>query len=276
MPPNPLPAPQALPLVIEVRELEKAAGVPDQYLGGVWQPPNGQGQCVLASDPYETYNHHRKYFYFNGHTLYDISPTVFESVQLELVRVTSAFHHSGRISVFPDDVTQFEAAPEDQGDDVIFWHHLTFRWPVRANGAPVGYSVVCGNTGTENHMYADREGQTWNRKLFPDPYRADRHRRSIRANPPIGSVNGSVSLLIALLAFTARPEGPHVENTLKNCIRAGPWGEPHCERSDGWAHGRGVLVKVYFMHAVNPANGAVVREVTMDHLDAYEASGIFV
>jgi hypothetical protein len=222
-----------------VQELKKREDIPSQFLGGVFQAPNGEGQCVLAIDPYGTHLHHRKTYYFDGQIWHDLpDPKPFhDHGLLQLVRVTSAFYHSGRITVYPDDATQFQADPEGEGDDVIYWHHLTFRWPVwevHGQTRRIGYSVACLRNGHEDHPYAARDGQTWHKKLFPQGHRpTDREHRRMRANPPIGSLNGDLSLLIALLAFSADPEGEHVEETLKGCIRAGSWAEPHREEEDG-------------------------------------------
>lgn len=115
------------------------------------------------------------------------------------------------------------------------WAPLSFTWPrIPGRNRHTGQSTL--NTVHAGHaqLYATRSDQTWPSRLLPlnyQPLTLDRSNMTER-QPPFGSLNGNLPLMIALVAFTASPNGSMVHDALLRCIQQGGWHHP-AERGTG-------------------------------------------
>jgi hypothetical protein len=104
------------------------------------------------------------------------------------------------------------------------WERIRFHWPIdTTTGRPSGVSTV-GFPHSQDHLYMTRADQGWMASLLPSGHLppGNSRRRDLPGGylPPWGSVNGNLALLIALVAFTASPNGNNVTQRLKDCLRS--------------------------------------------------------
>jgi hypothetical protein len=206
----------------------------------IWQPPEYNGQSEIIQNPPNQliHPHQTRAYLFDG---IQVNPCDYSSItdpnQFYLLRITSAYQDHGRIWVYHRDVTNPQ--PDEDQNNFIYWRNLSFRWPTyvdeRQRTHHYGHSTACVTYGQEERLYAVREDQQWHHKLLPQPYHpGESQRRRMRNRPPpCGSLNGDLSLLIALVAFSAEPTGNHVENALIHCIQQGSWDTPPGNVGDG-------------------------------------------
>jgi len=254
-----------------------------------WAPPHFIGESVRIQDHSDfsmhlhEFPHQGKAYVFTGEEVQPLQGTSVEvlkedSEHFQSFRTSTLFYNKGRFWVSARDVTTASETeedsddPMDQEDQYILWKQILFDWPkLDGNADPVGYSTISAQNGVYESLYALRSDQTWHQKLLPQPYHtSERNLRKVEGHPaPFGSLNGDLSLLIALVAFTADPQGNKVEQALMHCITKGSWREPRGETREGWYNFRGLLVNVFLF---NPGGEP---QWTPRTLREYEASMIF-
>jgi hypothetical protein len=203
-------------------------------IGPIWHPPSYGRECRLRSDT--TGFHQYRAYHFDGIRLRTLDNTAFLSStdHVELLRTTSVFHDCGRIWVTPSDVTKIGPHSDDDDPSFIFWNFLTFLWPPEKYDLATNQVVHHGHSTVTHHgchhdqLYAQRDDQMWHKYLLPSGFHQDsedRHKVP-GAQPPFGSLNGNLSLLLALLGLTADSETDNVEATILRCVRGGSWQTP--------------------------------------------------
>ncbi|KAB2578082.1 hypothetical protein DBV05_g3137 [Lasiodiplodia theobromae] len=202
---------------------------------GVWLPPVGNASRIVS--------HHL--FCFNGMAVYDLGNVAEAPEGSEVYSTRSLYHYSSTFWALNYDATVNSVNYGHFAD----WNHVGFDHGDRTINW-VGFA------GEQRRLGLQRE-QPWVHTLLPEnhqPYEFSMDGR-------YGGLSGELSVLIALIAFSIRPEW--LFHGLNNCMRQGQWGG-HQHRH-GRIDGRGMVVKVYTMPGMS----------TAQELREFEATRIF-
>lgn len=151
---------------------------------------------------------------------------------------------SGRADDGPHDSEEEEDAEgEEEGDgqiNTIDWSLLRFHWQ------PVGYLSEVWLGATQPHLNTQRPDQNWVDQILPTSYKAEFGRRT--SDLLYGGLNGDLSILIGLLAFSAYDGA--VAEVFKHSIRPvhSPnrgWSTHHRSIEEGWVDRRGFVIKLW-------------------------------
>jgi hypothetical protein len=233
-----------------IREVRKSPDYPDrttQY--GLGRPTKPLGSNIFEP----TGDHDYKVYYFDGSQVSELTIEAFAQViqsgAIEQFKTASMFYNftASRFWCIDFDATQnpvgdglnYDNDPEDSNDSEdddeeetpMDWMPLGFTWPRTPHNPdqPTGMSTIeiTGWTGNAQ-LYMTRQGQRWPERLLPPNYQPidQRFQNLAGYQPPYGSLNGDLAVLIALVGFTARPDSDYVDSALKRCIRGTRWVHP--------------------------------------------------
>jgi hypothetical protein len=186
--------------------------------------------------------HNNWVYHFDGFRMNRILKSVFESTLSQgtvvKAKTVSIYHQSSNFwgvlhDISPEDEEDEDDVSSNRSNGNIDWNLVRFARPTNSSDQTIGVSSV-DVIGQYETLYATREDQEWPGLLFPDRYQPSFRRRDREdQTPPYGSLNGNLCVLIALLAFSARPFGPYVNDTFMTCINAAGWRDPPGPRSYG-------------------------------------------
>ena len=226
----------------EVREEDNA---PERRSSaGIWIPKQNSDfhtKIVDHEDVDEQPGPHNHFaYFFDGSRTNPIPKTQIQTLlsNKSIIRYKAAtiYHQASHFWGVDYDITDTEVENDDDSDspdEPMDWSLVRFARPTNLDHRPIGVSYV-DVIGEHENLYASRQGQRWNTLLFPDPYQADiRDRNARNREPPYGSLNGNLCVLIALLAFSASPSGASVNDTLITCINSVGWTDPIGHRGLG-------------------------------------------
>lgn len=204
---------------------------------GVWKPPR-----PLGSNKIQDGDTTGLIFYFNGNRVEQVASL---PPNVVVYRTTSLYFNNETFWGVPYDATRAQVGNgrQDSGDtssdddadgeeevavhsryEWLDWHRLGFRHQIQT------YTSIAMIAGPEDRLVAQRPDQRWVQELLPDVYHApDTHSRS--TDPRVGTMNGDLTVLIALLALSVRPD--LVKRTLEHCIRGDGWRHHSRPRREG-------------------------------------------
>lgn len=234
-----------------VTEIGQREDVPDRLnASGLWCPPQSLGENIIKVDD----GTHNSYVYcFHGQDLstFDLSTLVqyardeniveYRTVSLYYCQTTSRFwcidydattnavrgSMTAADSAASSDTEGDEESEIDEYDPAKDWNALSFTWDTTT-----GRSMLNPVGAGRPQLFATRSDQTWPLSLLPRNYQpVDFKMRKVDGGvqPPLGSLGGNLALMIALVAFTANPEGKEVHNVFLECVQGSSWSTPSDE-----------------------------------------------
>jgi len=217
--------------------MQANAEVPPRVRHGVWYPPRPlwSNQLVAGDTTGLT-------FYFDGQRVTQVQSLPTSGQVPILFQELSAYFYDNNFWCVPynavtspvgtgrqddqdsDSDVDGEADDEDIYTQWVDWHQMRF------NHDTARYVSLANVPGEHDELITQREDQRWVPELLPDKYHADRTRWT--PYPQYGGMNGKLSLLLALLAFSVPAN--HVQRIVEHCVRGEHW------RHSGYQHrGRG-------------------------------------
>ncbi|KAK3712169.1 hypothetical protein LTR37_009260 [Vermiconidia calcicola] len=205
-----------------------------------WRTREVESQEVNGKPPYKTYSfymsNHKIWIYRSDATHYKVGDGSGNP------RITS-----GAASDDEEDESSSESSSDDD-DRVEDWVPLKFRWPDEINSSGVSYATT---RGPYDRLRLQRPDQVVLRELLPDQYLATPETQ--RPRRPYGGLIGELPILIALIAYSVRPN--EVDGALVHCLRRG-YRSYNRPRGGGWNQQRGLVVRV-FRNLGNPNEEAL-------------------
>lgn len=230
-----------------------------RYMDGIWAPPRPLNSNVRRDGLNSGH-----WYYFDGRTCR--TRRAIPTTALLHFRTYSFYHNQGTFWIFPRDATEVQvgdgsgnpplphASPaqgnrtvhddestdgEDEENDAATedWRPLTFNW--LNNGY---YTSFAAFAGERQRLRTHRPDQGWVYQLIPDSYLS--LQPTATGQQHIGSLLGELPILIALIAFSVRPD--RVGDALTHCLRRQY--QPHNlgNRGRGWTDQRGLVIRVCF------------------------------
>ena len=186
-----------------------------------WLPPRPRGSNVL----YPANTHGRYYEYRNRRVHLGDRPRSQEAAHY---KTFSFYHNRGVFWIYPSDARQKVgdgtgnlrihgddtendsngSSSEDNGTDQNMnqadWTSLSFQWPMSLDNTGLSYATVRARRAT---IYTQRPNQHWVQQLLPSAYHAPPERYN--TVPGQGGLVGELPIMIALIAFSVRPDQVH-------------------------------------------------------------------
>jgi hypothetical protein len=193
---------------------------------GIWCPPRVPGwNQLVAGDSTGTW------FCFNPTSneigrAYPITALPESAVHYKDV---SVYYDHDYFWCVPYDATQFgvgdwkqdlpepeeEDAPDDQEEDRFYheWHLMKFTHDETTYASSVRIGAE------KDQLLTQRPDQSWVHEIFPEVYHAPAGYRT--PDTRFGALNGDLGLLLALVAFSVRPND--VLGAIERCVRGDGW-----------------------------------------------------
>lgn len=229
--------------------MQQSPEFPSRVRHGVWYPPRPlwSNQLVAGDTTGLT-------FYFNGDRVSQIQSLPTGGQVPVLFQELSAYFHDNNFWCVPYNASTNPVGTGRQEDDEdsdseedgdadeeenypahwVDWHRMQFYYDRNR------YVSLANVPGEHDELITQREDQRWVSELLPDKYHADRTRWT--PYQQYGGMNGKLSLLLALLAFSVPAD--HVQHIVEQCIRGDHW------RHSGYRHrGRGCTCGKIFSEA---------------------------
>jgi len=206
---------------------------------GVWYPPR-----PLSSNELVAGDTTGLFFYFDGNRVTEVQGLPTEGQVPILFQELSAYFYDNNFWCVPynavtnqvgtgrqDDEDDDDDADAEDEDEETYTPHWVDWHQMRFNHDTNHWISLANVPGEHDELITQRDDQRWVPELLPDKYHADRDRWT---SYPYGGMNGRLSLLLALLAFSVPPD--YVQRVVEHCVRGDYW------RHSGYRHrGRGCM-----------------------------------
>ena len=210
-----------------------------------WQPPRPRRSNKLV-DRHTTGNW---YEFKNGRTTQVEKPA---RARLEHFKTFSFYFSDGNIWIYPCDATRYQVGdglgsrriagsptPNEETDvsssdyetdndndrRMEDWRPLSFKCPIPGDNSFCSYATI---RAQEETLRLQRPDQASLSQLLPDRYHAAPEAR--RAPQGYGGLVGELPILVALIAYSVRPD--RVDGALTHCLRQG-YNSHHRPRGEG-------------------------------------------
>jgi hypothetical protein len=201
---------------------------------GYWLPNKPQGSNIRRHQG----NHDSHAFVVRGNSVTTIGNEdlgrLLIAGTVELFRTVSIYFHQTTQQYFGVhfDATRFQVGDgkdnESNSDDddseeevntpierLMDWSRIRLNYDTTSGTSTVDFPAH------GNQLMMTRNDQQWMPNLFPESYLPPTANRDmVGYSPPSGSINGNLAILVALVAFSATPNGNNVTQRLKDCLRS--------------------------------------------------------
>ena len=110
-----------------------------------------------------------------------------------------------------EDASGEEDTEEENPLGYFDWHQIQFNWDEQR------YSSLVWIVGEHAQVQIQRPDQLWLPQILPEQY----HTQQVTPHPAYGALNGDLSILLALVAFSVRPS--RVQDAVQHCLLGTGW-----------------------------------------------------